>query len=85
MNLKGSKNSISSEQTSILRSTLAKIVIDFVQILTLASQFNFNFPKVVGYLYEGVSKIVPTNIDALSVDCFIVLGLFLLKNSFFKF
>jgi len=61
-------------QNSVVQSTLIKIIIDFVQILTLISQFNLNFPPVVGSLYDAVSKILPTNIDALSVDCFIALS-----------
>jgi len=73
INLKGSRINISSKRNAVLQSTLMKIVIDFVQILALTSEFNFNFPQVVGYLLDGVSKIVPTNIDALSVDCFIAL------------
>jgi len=64
----------SSKKNSVVRSTLIKIVIDFVQILTLISEFNLNFPSVVGSLYDGVTKIIPTNIDALSVDCFIALS-----------
>jgi len=74
MNLLSSKNDSDTDKNSVLQSTLIKIVIDFVQILTLTSEFNFNFPPVVGYLYDGVSKIIPTNVDALSVDCFIAMG-----------
>jgi len=84
INLSGSKINTSSKKNSILQSTLIKIVIDFVQILTLASEFNFNFPQVVGYLYDGVSKIVPTNVDALSVDCFIALEKGNNKHIFFN-
>ncbi len=57
---------------------MMKIVIDFVQILTLISEFNFEFPSVVDSLYYGVTKIIPTNIDAVSVDCFIAMS----KNLF---
>ena len=84
MNIKGSKINQSSKKSAILQSTLMKIIIDFVQILTLASEFNFNFPQVVGYLLDGVSKIIPTNIDALSVDCFIALEKGNNKHIFFN-
>lgn len=84
INLKSSKNNISSEENSVLRSALIKIVIDFIQILTLVSQFNFNFPKAVDYLYDSISKIIPSNIDALSVDCFIVLAKGNNKQIFFN-
>jgi len=84
MNIKGSKMNASSKKSAILQSTLMKIIIDFVQILTLASEFNFNFPQVVGYLLDGVSKIIPTNIDALSVDCFIALEKGSNKHIFFN-
>jgi len=64
----------SFKENSVLQSTLIKIVIDFVQILTLVSDLNFNSPSVVNSLYDGASKIIPINIDALSVDCFIALS-----------
>lgn len=63
-----------NNKKSVVHSTLIKIVVDFVQILTLVSEFNLNFPSLVSSLYDGVSKILPTNIDALSVDCFIALS-----------
>ena len=72
----GSKIDSTTNQNSVLQSTLIKIVIDFVQIITLTSEFNFDFPPVVSYLYDAVAKIVPTNVDALSVDCFIALSKF---------
>jgi len=71
-----SKNDNATNKNSVLQSTLFKIIIDFVQILTLTSEFNFNFPPVVGYLFDGVSKIVPTSVDALSVDCFLAMSKF---------
>lgn len=74
MNLKGSKANSSFEKNSILQSTLMKIVIDFVQILTVVSEFNFDFPSVVDTLYDGITKILPTNLDAVSVDCFIAMS-----------
>ncbi len=73
-----------AQKKAILQSTLLKIVIDFVQILTLTANFNFNFPKLFAYLMDGLSKIVPTNVDALSVDCFIALEKGNNKNVFFS-
>lgn len=81
VNLRGSKVQDDLHKNSVLQSTMMKIVIDFVQILTLISEFNFEFPSVVDSLYYGVTKIIPTNIDAVSVDCFIAMR----NNSFSLF
>ncbi len=83
VNHKGASVNVAARQKAAFQSTLFKIIIDFIQIITLTSEFNFNFPNAFSYLLDGLTKIVPTNVDALSVDCFIAMEKGSNKNVFF--
>lgn len=75
----------------IMQSSLWKIVLDFIQMLGLTSEFKFRWPEIVkkclyykphiyqiGQIYSVFTKSAPENRDAFSVDCYIALS----KNTF---
>ena len=77
-----------------IKSSLLKIIIDFIHILTLTTEFNFHWPDIVIILFlifveivkvsillGALTKLLPTNTDSLSIDCFITLSHILQSSS----
>jgi len=51
-------------KSAVMKAGLMKIVIDFVQILNLASEFDFHWPSEIEGFLDAITKITPTNKDA---------------------
>ncbi len=69
-----SESNKDNNKSNIIKTSLVKILIDYVQVTSLILDFNFNWPNEIGAFLEAVTKVTPTNKDALSIDCFIALS-----------